>query len=78
MQLESADAKVLLGKCINIMLALATVILVCVSTAAKFTAPLLRSRLHVLASLACVSLLVLGWSHWEHVQCVVEQILLTR
>ncbi|KAI5099275.1 transmembrane and coiled-coil domains protein 3, partial [Silurus meridionalis] len=77
-QLESADAKVLLGKCINIMLAIATVILVCVSTAAKFTAPLLRSRLHLFMTLACVCLLVLGWSHWEHVQCVVEQILLTR
>ncbi|KAK2832440.1 hypothetical protein Q7C36_015902 [Tachysurus vachellii] len=77
-QLESTDAKLLLGKCINIMLAIATVILVCVSTAAKFTAPLLRSRLHVLATLACMCLLALGWSHWEHVQCVVEQILLTR
>ncbi|KAM9467747.1 transmembrane and coiled-coil domain protein 3 isoform 2-T2 [Clarias gariepinus] len=77
-QLESADAKVLLGKCINIMLAIATVILVCVSTAAKFTAPLLRSRLHVLATLACVCLLALGWSHWDQVQYVVEQILLTR
>ncbi|KAG7255119.1 hypothetical protein CRUP_025498 [Coryphaenoides rupestris] len=42
---DSTDAKALLGKSINIMLAIATVILVCVSTAAKFAAPLLRSRL---------------------------------
>ncbi|MCI4388963.1 hypothetical protein PGIGA_G00092170 [Pangasianodon gigas] len=77
-QLESADAKVLLGKCINIMLAIATVILVCVSTAAKFTAPLMRSRLHVLGTFICVCLLALGWSHWEHIQYVVEQIFLTR
>ncbi|XP_062863121.1 transmembrane and coiled-coil domain protein 3 [Trichomycterus rosablanca] len=75
-QLESTDAKVLLGKCINIMLAFATVILVCVSTAAKFTAPLLRSRLHVLATFLCLCVLALGWSHWEHVQCAVQRMLL--
>ncbi|XP_076860811.1 transmembrane and coiled-coil domain protein 3 [Brachyhypopomus gauderio] len=75
-QLESADARVLLGKCINIMLAIATVILVCVSTAAKFTAPLLRSRLHVLGTFVCVCLLALGWSHWEQVQCAAERMLL--
>ncbi|KAL7882858.1 hypothetical protein SRHO_G00005160 [Serrasalmus rhombeus] len=75
-QLESADAKVLLGKCINIMLAIATVILVCVSTAAKFTAPLLRSRLHVLGTFVCVCVLALGWSHWEHVQCAAERMFL--
>ncbi|XP_066525089.1 transmembrane and coiled-coil domain protein 3 isoform X2 [Hoplias malabaricus] len=75
-QLESADAKVLLGKCINIMLAIATVILVCVSTAAKFTAPLLRSRLHVFGTFVCVCILALGWSHWEHVQCAAERMFL--
>ncbi|KAK1790567.1 hypothetical protein P4O66_014446 [Electrophorus voltai] len=75
-QLESADARVLLGKCINVMLAIVTVILVCVSTAAKFTAPLLRSRLHVLGTFVCICLLALGWSHWEQVQCAAERMLL--
>lgn len=75
-QLESADAKVLLGKCINIMLALATVILVCVSTAAKFTAPLLRSRLHVCATFLCICLLAVIWKNWDHVQCAFERLIL--
>uniref|UniRef100_A0A3Q1C5E9 Transmembrane and coiled-coil domain family 3 n=1 Tax=Amphiprion ocellaris TaxID=80972 RepID=A0A3Q1C5E9_AMPOC len=75
-QLENTDAKVLLGKCINIMLAIVTVILVCVSTAAKFTAPLLRSRLHLALTCVGVSLLALLWKNWEHLQCAVERLLL--
>uniref|UniRef100_A0A3Q3DLM6 Transmembrane and coiled-coil domain family 3 n=1 Tax=Hippocampus comes TaxID=109280 RepID=A0A3Q3DLM6_HIPCM len=75
-QLENADAKVLLGKCINIMLAFATVILVCVSTAAKFAAPLLRSRLRLALTCVGVSLLALLWKNWEHLQCALERLLL--
>ncbi|XP_061770154.1 transmembrane and coiled-coil domain protein 3 isoform X5 [Nerophis ophidion] len=75
-QLENADAKVLLGKSINIMLAIATVILVCVSTAAKFAAPLLRSRLHLALTCVGVSLLALLWKNWEHLQCALERLLL--
>uniref|UniRef100_A0A8C6UK89 Transmembrane and coiled-coil domain family 3 n=1 Tax=Neogobius melanostomus TaxID=47308 RepID=A0A8C6UK89_9GOBI len=74
-QLENADAKVLLGKCINIMLAIVTVILVCVSTAAKFTAPLLRSRFHLVLTCVAVSLLALLWKNWEHLQCAMEKLL---
>lgn len=72
-QLENTDAKVLLGKCINIMLAIVTVILVCVSTAAKFTAPLLRSRLHLALTCVGVSVLALLWKNWEHLQCALER-----
>ncbi|XP_048862933.1 transmembrane and coiled-coil domain protein 3 isoform X1 [Brienomyrus brachyistius] len=75
-QLENADAKVLLGKCINIMLALVTMVLVCVSTVAKFTAPLTRSRLHLVGTFFAVSLLALFWKNWEHLQCAVERMLL--
>ncbi|XP_035467390.1 transmembrane and coiled-coil domain protein 3-like isoform X3 [Scophthalmus maximus] len=75
-QLEHTDAKVLLGKCINIMLAIVTVILVCVSTAAKFAAPLLRSRLHLALTCVAVSLLALLWRNWEHLQCALERVLL--
>ncbi|XP_033930699.1 transmembrane and coiled-coil domain protein 3 isoform X2 [Pseudochaenichthys georgianus] len=75
-QVENTDAKVLLGKCINIMLAIVTVILVCVSTAAKFTAPLLRSRLHLVFTCVGVSLLALLWKNWEHLQCALERLLL--
>lgn len=78
LQLEGTDAKVLLGKCINIMLAIVTVILVCVSTAAKFSAPLMRSRLHVFGTLVCVCLLLYSWSNWEHLQCAIERMLLPR
>uniref|UniRef100_A0A3B3T4F9 Transmembrane and coiled-coil domain family 3 n=1 Tax=Paramormyrops kingsleyae TaxID=1676925 RepID=A0A3B3T4F9_9TELE len=75
-QLENADAKVLLGKCINIMLALVTMVLVCVSTVAKFTAPLTRSRLHLVGTFFAVSLLALFWKNWEHLQCAFERMLL--
>ncbi|XP_062318211.1 transmembrane and coiled-coil domain protein 3-like isoform X1 [Osmerus eperlanus] len=74
-QLESRDARVLLGKSINIMLAIVTVILVCVSTAAKFAAPLMRSRRHVMATFLGICLLALFWRNWEHLQCVVERVL---
>ncbi|XP_040030235.1 transmembrane and coiled-coil domain protein 3 isoform X1 [Gasterosteus aculeatus] len=77
-QVENTDAKVLLGKCINIMLAIVTVILVCVSTAAKFTAPLLRSRLHMALTCVGVSVLALLWKNWEHLQGAVERLLLPR
>ncbi|KAL6116651.1 tmcc3 [Pungitius sinensis] len=77
-QVENTDAKVLLGKCINIMLAIVTVILVCVSTAAKFTAPLLRSRLHMALTCVGVSVLALLWKNWEHLQGAAERLLLPR
>jgi hypothetical protein len=73
---ENTDAKVLLGKCINIMLAIVTVILVCVSTAAKFAAPLLRSRVHLAFTCMGLSLLVVIWKNWEHLQCALERMLL--
>uniref|UniRef100_A0A4W5PP55 Transmembrane and coiled-coil domain family 3 n=1 Tax=Hucho hucho TaxID=62062 RepID=A0A4W5PP55_9TELE len=74
-QIESRDARVLLGKSINIMLAIVTVILVCVSTAAKFAAPLLRSRRHVMGTFLGMCLLALFWRNWENLQCAVERVL---
>ncbi|XP_055789222.1 transmembrane and coiled-coil domain protein 3-like [Salvelinus fontinalis] len=76
-QLESSDARVLLGKSINIMLALVTVILVCVSTAAKFAAPLLRSRRHVMGTFLGMCLLVLFWKNWDHFQRAMESVLVS-
>ncbi|KAG5273303.1 hypothetical protein AALO_G00149890 [Alosa alosa] len=72
---SGGDARVLLGRCINILLALATVVLVCVSTVAKFTAPMLRSRLHVLGTSLGLLLLAFCWKHWEQLQCAVERLL---
>ncbi|XP_029909221.1 transmembrane and coiled-coil domain protein 3-like isoform X2 [Myripristis murdjan] len=74
-QLESRDARVLLGKSINIMLAIITVILVCVSTAAKFAAPLMRSRHHVIATLLGVCFLAIFWKNWDRLQCAVDRVL---
>uniref|UniRef100_A0A8C6V2Z0 Transmembrane and coiled-coil domain family 3 n=1 Tax=Neogobius melanostomus TaxID=47308 RepID=A0A8C6V2Z0_9GOBI len=75
-QLESRDARVLLGKTINIMLAIITVILVCVSTAAKFAAPLMRSRHHVVATILGVCFLTFFWKNWERLQHVIDRMLL--
>ncbi|KAM8750864.1 transmembrane and coiled-coil domain protein 3-like [Acanthopagrus schlegelii] len=74
-QLESHDARVLLGKSINIMLAIITVILVCVSTAAKFAAPLMRSRHHVVATFLGVCFLTIFWKNWDRLQCAIDRLL---
>ncbi|KAM4572263.1 transmembrane and coiled-coil domain protein 3-like isoform 1-T1 [Odontesthes bonariensis] len=74
-QLESPDARVLLGKCINIMLAIITVILVCVSTAAKFAAPLMRSRYHVVATLLGVCFLTIFWRSWDRLLYAIDRLL---
>uniref|UniRef100_UPI0037E89FA7 transmembrane and coiled-coil domain protein 3-like n=1 Tax=Semicossyphus pulcher TaxID=241346 RepID=UPI0037E89FA7 len=74
-QLESRDARVLLGKSINIMLAIITVILVCVSTAAKFAAPLMRSRHHVVATILGVCFLTIFWKSWDRLQYAIDRLL---
>ncbi|XP_037109777.1 transmembrane and coiled-coil domain protein 3-like [Syngnathus acus] len=75
-QLESGDARVLLGRSINIMLAIITVILVCVSTAAKFAALLLRSRRHVAATLLALCLLAAFWKNRERLHFAIDRLLL--
>ncbi|XP_053175598.1 transmembrane and coiled-coil domain protein 3-like [Scomber japonicus] len=74
-QLETHDARVLLGKTINIMLAIITVILVCVSTAAKFAAPLMRSRYHVVATLLGLCFLTIFWKNWDRLQYAIDKVL---
>ncbi|XP_061780589.1 transmembrane and coiled-coil domain protein 3-like [Nerophis lumbriciformis] len=74
-QLESGDARVLLGRSINIMLAFVTVILVCVSTAAKFAAPLMRSRHHVVATVLGVFFLTVFWKNWDRLQYAIDKVL---
>ncbi|KAI4825881.1 transmembrane and coiled-coil domain protein 3-like isoform X1 [Gymnodraco acuticeps] len=74
-QIESRDARVLLGKSINIMLAIITVILVCVSTAAKFAAPLMRSRHHVVVTVLGVCFLTIFWKNWERLQYAIDRLL---
>ncbi|KAM9376971.1 transmembrane and coiled-coil domain protein 3-like isoform 2-T2 [Pholidichthys leucotaenia] len=74
-QLESRDARVLLGKSINIMLAIITVILVCVSTAAKFAAPLMKSRYHVVATFLGLCFLTVFWKNWDCLQYAIDRVL---
>ncbi|KAM7002805.1 transmembrane and coiled-coil domain protein 3-like [Tautogolabrus adspersus] len=75
-QLESRDARVLLGKSISIMLAIITVILVCVSTAAKFAAPLMRSRHHVVATVLGVCFLTMFWKNWDRLLYALDRLLM--
>ncbi|XP_018540012.1 transmembrane and coiled-coil domain protein 3 isoform X2 [Lates calcarifer] len=74
-QLESRDARVLLGKSINIMLAIITVILVCVSTAAKFAAPLMRSRYHMVVTFLGICFLTVFWKNWDRLQYSIDRLL---
>ncbi|KAM4678431.1 transmembrane and coiled-coil domain protein 3 [Discoglossus pictus] len=67
-QTETVNAKVLLGKCINILLALITVILVCVSTIAKFTAPMMKSRYHIICTFFAVTLLAILCKNWDNIE----------
>ncbi|XP_051890212.1 transmembrane and coiled-coil domain protein 3 isoform X2 [Pristis pectinata] len=73
-QNENANAKVLLGKCINVFLAIMTVILVCVSTVAKFSIPLMKSRLHIMCTLCAVIFIFICWKKWDQLQCLTEHI----
>ncbi|XP_067914900.1 transmembrane and coiled-coil domain protein 3 isoform X2 [Heterodontus francisci] len=73
-QIENANAKVLLGKCINVFLAIMTVILVCVSTIAKFSIPLMKSRLHIMCTICAVILICIVWKTWDQIQCLTDHI----
>ncbi|KAI4883553.1 hypothetical protein NFI96_005147 [Prochilodus magdalenae] len=67
-QVEAEAGRMLLGKGISVLLAIATLLLVCVSTAARFISPVLRSRLHLLATALAALLLSLLWRNWERLE----------
>ncbi|XP_029457469.1 transmembrane and coiled-coil domain protein 3 isoform X2 [Rhinatrema bivittatum] len=77
-QSETVNAKVLLGKCINVLLAFMTVILVCVSTIAKFIAPMMRSRFHIICTFLAVTLLAIFCKNWDQIICAIERIIIPR
>nr|XP_006006490.1 PREDICTED: transmembrane and coiled-coil domains protein 3 isoform X2 [Latimeria chalumnae] len=77
-QFENANAKVLLGKFINVILAIITVILVCVSTIAKFIAPMMKNRFHIICTFFAVTLFALFCKNWDHIMCAVERLLIPR
>ncbi|XP_068951278.1 transmembrane and coiled-coil domain protein 3 [Petaurus breviceps papuanus] len=78
LQTDTVNAKVLLGKCINVILAFMTVILVCVSTIAKFVAPMMKSRFHILGTFFAVTLLAIFCKNWDHILCAIERIIIPR
>lgn len=77
-QSETVNAKVLLGKCINVILAFMTVILVCVSTIAKFIAPMMKSRFHIICTFFAVTLLAIFCKNWDHIICAIERMIIPR
>ncbi|KAM3935379.1 transmembrane and coiled-coil domains protein 2 isoform 2-T2 [Leptodactylus fuscus] len=73
---ENANARALLGKFINVLLALMAVLLVFVSTAASFITPLVKTRLRLLSSLLFLLSLLTLWRHWDCVTYCLEHVLL--
>ncbi|KAM4700193.1 transmembrane and coiled-coil domains protein 2 isoform 2-T2 [Discoglossus pictus] len=73
---ENANARALLGKFINVLLALMAVLLVFVSTAASFITPLVKTRVRLLSSLLFLLSLLTLWRHWDCVTYCLEHVLL--
>uniref|UniRef100_A0A3B4B6H6 Uncharacterized protein n=1 Tax=Periophthalmus magnuspinnatus TaxID=409849 RepID=A0A3B4B6H6_9GOBI len=63
--LENATARTLLGKLINVLLALMAVLLVFVSTVANCVVPLMRTRSRSLSTLLLIVLLAFLWRNWD-------------
>ncbi|XP_030077614.1 transmembrane and coiled-coil domains protein 2 isoform X2 [Microcaecilia unicolor] len=73
---ENANARVLLGKFINVLLALMAVLLVFVSTIANFVTPLMKTRFRLLGSLLVLLFLAFLWKHWDTISYLLDQVLL--
>ncbi|XP_072308364.1 transmembrane and coiled-coil domains protein 2 isoform X1 [Eucyclogobius newberryi] len=65
---ENANARALLGKLINVILALMAVLLVFVSTLANFITPLMKTRARVAATVLLTLLLFVLWKQWDFVE----------
>ncbi|CAI9179120.1 unnamed protein product [Rangifer tarandus platyrhynchus] len=73
---ENANARALLGKFINVILALMAVLLVFVSTVASFITPLVKTRLRVSSTALLALVLLLLWKHWDSLTYLLEHVLL--
>ncbi|RMB99254.1 hypothetical protein DUI87_23987 [Hirundo rustica rustica] len=73
---ENANARALLGKFINVILALMAVLLVFVSTIANFITPLMKTRARILSTALLVLLLFFLWKHWDSISYCLEHVLL--
>lgn len=74
--LENATARTLLGKLINVLLAVMAVLLVFVSTVANCVVPLMKTRSRTLSTLLLVILLAFLWRHWEAISEYLNRFLL--
>uniref|UniRef100_A0A674BVX4 Transmembrane and coiled-coil domain family 1 n=2 Tax=Salmo trutta TaxID=8032 RepID=A0A674BVX4_SALTR len=63
--LENATARTLLGKLINVLLALMAVLLVFVSTVAKCVVPLMKTRSRSFSTLLLILLFAFIWRNWD-------------
>ncbi|XP_021492080.1 transmembrane and coiled-coil domains protein 2 isoform X1 [Meriones unguiculatus] len=73
---ENANARALLGKFINVILALMAVLLVFVSTIANFITPLMKTRLRITSTALVLLVLFLLWKHWDSLTYLLEHVLL--
>ncbi|XP_021053634.1 transmembrane and coiled-coil domains protein 2 [Mus pahari] len=73
---ENANARALLGKFINVILALMAVLLVFVSTVANFITPLMKTRLRITSTALLLLVLFLLWKHWDSLTYLLEHVLL--
>ncbi|KAK6321334.1 hypothetical protein J4Q44_G00083100, partial [Coregonus suidteri] len=62
---ENANARALLGKLINIILAVMAVVLVFVSTPANFITPLIKTQARGAATVLLALFLFVLWKHWD-------------
>ncbi|XP_070601601.1 transmembrane and coiled-coil domains protein 2 isoform X1 [Erythrolamprus reginae] len=73
---ENANARALLGKFINVILALMAVLLVFVSTIASFITPMVKTRMRLLSTTLFVLFVFLLWKHWDSITYLLEHVLL--
>ncbi|XP_042736909.1 transmembrane and coiled-coil domains protein 1 isoform X1 [Tympanuchus pallidicinctus] len=73
--LENATARNLLGKFINILLAVMAVLLVFVSTVANCVVPLMKTRNRTFSTLFIVVLIAFLWKHWDAISGYLERFL---
>ncbi|CAL8353596.1 transmembrane and coiled-coil domains protein 1b isoform X2 [Gadus morhua] len=74
--LENATARTLLGKLINVLLAVMAVLLVFVSTVANCVVPLMKTRSRTFTTLLLVILLAFLWRNWEAISQYTDRFLL--
>ncbi|NXG62611.1 TMCC1 protein, partial [Hemiprocne comata] len=73
--LENATARNLLGKFINILLAVMAVLLVFVSTVANCVVPLMKTRNRTFSTLFLVVFIAFLWKHWDAITGYLERFL---